>query len=641
MCGITGYVSASSHPATEQTLARMEAVQIHRGPDAQSVIVETVMGWTVGFGHQRLAVIDLTDAGTQPMSSASGRFLLVFNGEIYNYLELAESLSVTLRTNTDTEVLLEHIEQYGLIETLYKCNGMWAFALLDRETGEIHLCRDRLGIKPLYYRIEGSTLYFSSEVKGILEGSQARFALDSQSIFNYVNHSVQDASEATFFQGIQSVPSAHMGSIDLADAQLGIELKQYWATPTSPKGEQSFSQSVLKLRNDFIDAVKLRMRSDVPLGVTLSGGIDSSSIAAVMNANMSPGQPLGVLSAVSSEPRFDESTYINAMAQAIDYPVSKVELDFDPVESMPTMREATWHNDAPLGTFSNLAYLFLMRRAKQMGLTVVLSGQGADELLCGYKKYLGFHLQSLLRSRQYGSALKLFLQFARNGTVLAQVNFREAKRYLPWTGSRRKKPLHGQALNDCQPLSLGLLTGQTVSERQLSDTQQYSVPYLLHYEDRMSMACSVEVRLPFLDYRLVEQLIPMPTAYKLSQGWTKFVLREAMKGLIPDVIAWRKDKLGFINPEEKWLHDEMKPTLDKLFSGDALMYQYQLIEKSVLLERYHQFCNAPVGKGQVWYREIFAPFALEVWLQTFSQYLVQPESDLSCSVQSSTTMGVR
>ena len=641
MCGITGSISRHSVDAVYEKLNRMEAAQRHRGPDAQDQKVVSVGHWNVGLGHQRLAIIDLSDAGIQPMWSASRRYCLIYNGEVYNYREMSETIDAELRSQSDTEVLLEHIEQHGLSASLKTSNGMWAFALLDTQSQNLYLVRDRVGIKPLYYTIENNSLVFASEVKSVLEGTQQSYTLNQQVLFNYLQHAVQDATNESFFNGIHAVPAGHVAKIDLKQEQLAISVESYWQVPTThcasqahtpknPETKTEGSTQAAQVRKLFSDAVTLRMRSDVPIGVTLSGGIDSSAIAAVMNANLADQQTFGVLSAVSPGTRFDESPFIDVMAGAIDQQVNKVQLDFDPVEELPAMSDATWHNDAPLGTFSNLAYLMLMRKAREMGLTVVLSGQGADELLCGYKKYLGFYIQSLVRKKQFLKAAKTLFGFMRNRTVLTQLNVREAKRYVPLlrklNNTSESQSVLGPLLNNCAALNLGLQKKQTMAQRQAADVARFSVPYLLHYEDRMSMACGIEVRLPFLDYRLIQNLVPAATSSKLYKGWTKYVLRQALVGLVPDEIVWRKDKLGFSNPEEQWLRNELRDELTKMFSSDALIYRYQIIDKTAMQLKYQDFLKAPVGKGHVWYREIFAPFALEIWLQRFQSYLVPPQS---------------
>jgi asparagine synthase (glutamine-hydrolysing) len=286
------------------------------------------------------------------------------------------------------------------------------------------------------------------------------------------------------------------------------------------------------------------------------------------------------------------------------------------------MRKVTWHNDSPLGSFSNVAHYLLMKKAHELGITVILSGQGADELLCGYKKYLGFYVQSLVRSRKYFQALKVLLRFSLNGSILNQFNLQEAKRYLPDSWKKKDLDIKGPALQGYKPVSVGLQAGQSVIQRQGTDLKQFSVPYLTHYEDRMSMAWSREIRLPFLDYRLMELFISLPVNFKMTGGWTKYVFRKALEKFLPSQIVWRKDKQGFVNPQEEWLRNELKEEVLQVFSEEALIFQLGLVSREALLEKYQEFCVQNTGKGRVWYRDIFNPFALEIWLQQYKDFVV-------------------
>ena len=363
------------------------------------------------------------------------------------------------------------------------------------------------------------------------------------------------------------------------------------------------------------------MRSDVPVGVTLSGGIDSSAIASIMKQSLAEGQELKILSAVSPGEAQDESKFIDIMSKYLNNPVEKVILGWEPDTTFELMKKVTWYNDAPLGSLSNVAHFLLMREAHKLGITVILSGQGADELLCGYKKYLGFYIQSLLSNKRFFRAFLVFISFIINGSILNQFSFQEAKRYLPRIWKRNELDISGPALKDYLPISLGI-NNKSIGNRQIDDLKRFSVPFLTHYEDRMSMAWSREIRLPFLDYRMIEFCTKLPTSYKISKGWTKYVFRKSVEKLLPKKIVWRKDKQGFSNPQENWLRNELKQQVIETFTEDALIFKLGIVNRSVLLKKYQKFCAQASGKGLIWYRDIFNHLALEIWLQEFKEFII-------------------
>lgn len=621
MCGISGVITRNVDQISE-VLMRAERVQMHRGPDIQDREVLKVDDWGLGLGHQRLSILDLSDAGKQPMYSASGRSVVVYNGEVYNYKELTtHALDSAPRTGTDTEIVLEMLERHGVEAALQQFNGMWAFAWLDAERKKLYLARDRAGIKPLYYYHSGNTLFFSSEVKAILEGSGEQFSLNHQAVGEYLLQSLQDTNDNSFFSGIHAVPAGHYLEVDLNKPALELNFTRYWnVLDAAPYSGNDLVNHVKEL---FNDAVSLRMRSDVPVGVTLSGGLDSSSIASSMKKYLGDSGQLNVLSAVSPGSDLDESEFIDEMVGYLGVKVNKVEFNWGADEAVELLKKVTWYNDSPVGSFSNVAHYLMMKKAKELGITVILSGQGADEILCGYKKYLGFYIQSLLRKNNFFKAIKVFLGFVFNRSIVNQFSLMEAKRYLPKRFQQTDIDIRGSKLK-CHYTSLapGLKHGQSMQQRQAEDLEVFSVPFLTHYEDRMSMAWSREIRLPFLDYRLMELFVNLPTYEKLKLGWTKLILRQAMDSMLPEKINWRKDKQGFVNPQEEWLKKELKSEVLNTFCESALIFQLGLVNRNALIHKYDTFCTQSDRYGKVWYRDIFAPFALEIWLQLNKRYLI-------------------
>lgn len=624
MCGIAGIVTKNQMDTLVHRLRQAEQIQIHRGPDAQGTGIYQSGEWSVGLAHQRLSILDVSEMGTQPMVYAKDQSILIYNGEVYNYKEIRqelERLGHHFVSDTDTEVVLTALHQWGVDDALARFNGMWAFAWLDQRVWKLYLCRDRFGVKPLYYAITDGELVFSSELKTILELVKQPFSLNYQRIGEYIQQSLLATSEESFFEGIQKIPPHHTLCFDLKKDSLSGSLHAFWSFPAQDTCKQSNeSDLVEEIRELFTDAVRLRMRSDVPVGVLLSGGVDSSSIASVMDTLTQRDGALHMLSAVSVDSRFDESPFIDMMSQHLKRPVDKVVLDFAPEQAFDYLEQVTWYNDEPISSFSTIAHYLLMEQAKKMGITVILSGQGADELLCGYRKYLGFYVQSLLRQGQIAQAPVELFRFWKQGTILNQFSMSEAKRYLPSVLKPKEIEIAGEALRQYRWIPLGLASGMSVEERQALDIRRFSVPALTHYEDRMSMAWSREVRLPFLDYRLIEKLLPLTPALKMKDGWTKYVFRKAMEPLLPEQIAWRKDKQGFVNPQSEWLKRELREGVLRYFQEDSLIFSTGIIDRKKLLAKYEQYCKQSPGKGGIWFRDIFNPLALEIWLRRFYRY---------------------
>src|SRR5439155_9376578 len=434
---------------------------------------------------------------------------------------------------------------------------MWALILVDLRSGKAMIARDRFGIKPLYIYANESGFYISSEIKGILKAVGKKFRVNPTVVNAFLNQNLLCTSRATFFAGIEEFPPAHW-AISAID-ELGtkpLNPYRYWTTPGSSADHVSGTTLLDLVRDLFIDAVKIRLRSDVPVGVLLSGGTDSSAIAAVLHYLDPSRRDVKLISAVAATGN-DEQPFIDSLASHIKQEVEKVVLDYSHSRALELISEVSWFNDEPIHNFSTVAHYLLMSRARDLGVTVLLSGQGADEILCGYKKYLGFHIQELLASGRWLVAGEVFARFLQRGTVVSQFSYREAKRYLPWWLRFSEDDVRGAPLLAANGrIHVGL--NGNVMDRQILDLERLSVPALVHYEDRMSMARAREIRLPFLDYRLVSQLVPLPAELKLRAGWTKWIFRKALESLLPHGIAWRKDKQNFIVPQNNWLRSELQ-----------------------------------------------------------------------------------
>jgi asparagine synthase (glutamine-hydrolysing) len=623
MCGLAGFFSQLGPERTRESVSGMLHAQSHRGPDSTGIWCGRVCRTDVGLGLRRLKILDLSDAANQPMISADGRYVLVYNGEIYNYVELRAELAASgaiFRTQGDTEVVLEALIQWGSA-AFARFNGMWALVLLDRANGEIMLSRDRFGVKPLYTYTDERGLFVSSEIKAILEVAGRKFQVTRGVADAFLHQGLLCTGSATFFAGIEQFPAGHLARFQVEDiGKKRLDPKRYWTIPTTYPGKLNESELVEIVRETFIDSVKLRLRSDVPVGVLLSGGVDSSAIAATVHHLNPSRDDIKLISAVGENGKNDEQPFIDIMADYLKRHIEKVVLDYPSSKALDMISEATWFNDEPIGSFSTLAHYLLMKRARELGVTVLLSGQGADESLCGYHKYLGFYLQQLIASGQWLVAARVFATFMRRGTVFSQVKYREAKRYLPNWLRVLETDVRGPALLAASEWTQVGLNGG-VMERQVLDLEMFSVPALVHYEDRMSMAHAREIRLPFLDYRLVSLLVPLSVELKLRAGWTKWIFRKAMEPLLPHAIAWRKDKQNFIVPQNDWFRSELRGDIAELLQSKWITEQLGLINREKFRVRYEAYLRQPAVGGRIATKDIFAPIAFELWARRFERYL--------------------
>lgn len=603
MCGIFGFVLREPD---KDILEKSNLLQSHRGPDDNGIFLKKVGKYWIGFSHQRLSIIDLSSNGAQPMTSLLSQNHIVYNGEIYNYKELSLGEGFD-STWGDTRVLLEMLSKYD-IEVCKSLNGMWAFAHLNEQQKILTLSRDRFGEKPLYYCHRKEGLYFSSELKTLLKLVPGKFNLNFQVIGEFLSQGLTNFSQNSILEGVTQVKPGCNLSFNLDSILTGIE-DRYWSPPRENSYNNTESASVEELRYLFEDSVKLRLRSDVPVAVLLSGGIDSSSITASMTSCVGNSN-VTTLSAVSDKNGFDESVHINSVNSYLGVKPKLVCLNPTASDALNLVTTAVYHNDMPIGDFSNVAHLLLMREAASIGTKVVLSGQGADELFCGYKKYLGFYILTLLRNRKYFQAQKVLTSFLRNGAIINQFKLSEAKRYLPFFNN--KLGILGERMNSFEHVPVGLQHSMRLIDRQIYDLEHTSVPALTHYEDRMSMANGIEIRLPFLDHRLAEFALRLPENFKINNGWTKYILRKALENKLPSDIVWRKDKQGFLNPQAKWLKTEWREVVNDHFSSDSLISTSGIINQARLRKSYDHFCN---DHNNIWYREIFSPFSLEIWLR--------------------------
>jgi asparagine synthase (glutamine-hydrolysing) len=606
MCAIAGLISASRERLA--AIARMTSLLCHRGPDDEGYLfagksdVVPVAGantpravlehegpdrpiqsfataqvpsdvW-LALGHRRLSILDLSPLGHQPLSY-KGRYWIVYNGEVYNYLELRTELQsegYAFASHTDTEVILAAYDRWGR-ECLGRFNGMWAFAIFDQATQNVFLARDRFGVKPLYYWSGPECFAFASEIKAFtcLEGWRSQ--LNGQAAHDYLLTSLQDHSPETIFDGVFQLGPGCCATIDAHNWNSGgsrnaaqLIQVQPWFTLRPRPFAGNLDDAAAEFQALLTDAVRLRLRADVPVGSCLSGGLDSSSIVCVANRLLRDKEASfaqETFSACAELKRFDERAFIEKVAAATEvrshYVFPAPEDLFDQLDAL------IWHQDEPFGSTSIFAQWTVFQLAGQHRIKVMLDGQGADELLYGYPDYRRAFIAGLIRAGKLGTAwnesLALRSRFSgalslwARGALDAAAPLAIQKRFRRARKNRRPPDwLCRDRLHASFPGRLAQRFHSHATARDLSLAQVTGahLQMLLHWEDRNSMAHGVESRLPFLDYRMAEFALGLPDEFKIHQGWSKAVLRQGMRGVVPPAVLERRDKMGFVTPEEIW-----------------------------------------------------------------------------------------
>jgi asparagine synthase (glutamine-hydrolysing) len=615
LCGIV----ALDRPAETGAVAAMAAELDHRGPDGDGL-------WSdpgVALGFRRLAILDLSDAGMQPMASEDGRLRLVHNGEIYNYRELRAELEPKghrFRTGTDTEVVLAAYREWGE-RCVERFNGMWAFALWDAERRTLFASRDRFGVKPFYYRHAGGRLAFASEPKAFRADPETRLAPNPRAVRDYVEQGYADHTSETFFEGISKLPPAH----SLTFGRDGLRLRRYWSLEA---GEPPAGDPADAVRELLVDSVRLRLRSDVPVGTCLSGGLDSSAIACVvshlLDTEAENARPVGerqrTFTAYFDEPGFDERPYAQAVVERTGAEPHWISFDGEQlVEALPRIVET---QDEPFGSTSIVAQWHVMRAAREAGLTVMLDGQGADETLAGYHGYFGPFFADLLAAgrlrelRAEVSGYRTLHGASAAGTAVAL-----ARPFVParvrWLARGRARGgtslLHRELRGlEVTPEPNGVHAGGRLRRQLHLILTARGLPELLRYEDRNSMAHSLEARVPFLDYRLVQLLYSLDAGELIERGKTKAVLRRAVGDLLPPVVRDRVDKLGFVTPEARWLRGPLGELAADAFASRSFADR-GFVDPAAARQRLERHRRGELEAGF----ELWRALNVELWARTF------------------------
>ncbi|MCP4895429.1 MAG: asparagine synthase (glutamine-hydrolyzing) [bacterium] len=597
MCGIAGVICRPGETVSPLALERAANAMANRGPDDLGYLgwwpdnggrtrstrnAGELQGAQAALVHRRLSVLDLSSSAWQPMTSLEGNHHLVFNGEVYNYCELRdelEKLGVEFRSSGDTAVLLEAMRVWNA-ECLSRLIGMFAFAFVDSRRRAITLARDGFGIKPLFYSEEGNRFIFASSISSLLALAPFEAAADRDRVFDYLRYGLTDHTDRTLFKNVLRLPAGHFLEVDIDNPTSG-QPQCFWNLEPTEKADISFEEAARTLRDLFLDSVTLHLRSDVPVGAALSGGIDSSSIVMAMREVSGSSLDLHTVSFHADDPTLCESAWIDVVNQSSGATEHRVDVQVP--ELINDLDGLITAQEEPFGSTSIYAQYCVFRAASEAGLTVMLDGQGADELLAGYRPFIASRCISLLHKGEWNQALSL----ARAATTLPGHSMGQLLRVMgshivprSFQATARRllgRPTAPKWINrnwfvgcDLQSSPYPRAQGEDALRQLLVHTiAKTSLPMLLRFEDRNSMAFSIESRVPFLTPQLAEFVLNLPEQYLLTNdGTSKAVFRAAMTDLVPSEVLDRRDKIGFATPEFSWLQ-ESKSWVDAVLTSDA------------------------------------------------------------------------
>lgn len=567
MCGIAGIVSVNPNDVTINRIKAMTDSIEHRGPDGEGQWISE--NGRVGLGHRRLSIIDLSEHANQPMFYLD-RYSIVFNGEIYNYIELRETLLLQgyrFRTASDTEVLMALYDR-DKEKCLSLLDGMFSFAIYDKKEETLFCARDRFGEKPFHYFYEpGKSFVFGSEMKELWAAGIPK-VVNQSLLYNYIlNGYLQKTSDLTetFYSNIQRLEHAHYLIMDVRT--LSLKTVKYWSVQDKTYADISFDKATEKFKELFLTSVQRRLRSDVPVGSSLSGGLDSSAVVCAID-ELNTHKQIHQKTFSARFPGFkkDESYYQQLV-------IDKTEADayFTTPDASVMLKEldkVCWHQEEPFGSASILAQYEVFKLAKQQNVTVLLDGQGADEILAGYHYYYQFFFLELEKNKsayqsQWDEYIKLHSNNAMNGVFKKDLKYK-VRSAFPFAFNMLKKSrdfIKDNRGDFAQDFYAEVKHGKfepvanykTLNNVLARDTSGGPLQELLRYADRNSMAHSREVRLPFLSHELVEFLYTLPATYKMNSGWSKYIMRKSFEGMLPNEITWRVDKIGYEPPQKQWM----------------------------------------------------------------------------------------
>lgn len=647
MCGINGFISNKPVNIHRDSFQRANDIIEHRGPDDQGMVFmntntnlsipinNTAVLQNSGYkdtdfniilGHRRLSILDLTSLGSQPMGNNNKSVWITFNGEIYNYIELREVLTGkghTFRSNSDTEVIIKAYEEWGE-QCVEYFNGMWSFCLVDLSKKKVFCSRDRFGVKPFYYYYDGTNFIFGSEIKQLLEYPFIKRYANERAIYEYLAFSAVEYCEETFFQDIKKLMQGHNLTINIENMLLDI--KKYYNPKFSINNDISYDEAVSSYKNLFMDSVRLRLRSDVEVGSCLSGGLDSSSIVCVMHDILDGENKGGIQNTFSSHFNEKEANELEYMQEVINATGMRANFTEPTINDfLDDINKIVWHQDEPFGSTSIFAQWSVFKSVQENKVKVMLDGQGADEQLAGYIPLAYYYFNELESQKRYGKLFWEALKYVKSHPDINWTNMLPSS-IRSKIGRFSRKAVNSPTQNWINPKLVENYKDNAIfpqySKMKVFGENEYlnnilfqltfytNIQSLLHYEDRNSMAFSVESRVPFLDYRLVELLFSLPSEFKIRNGYTKSILRDSMKNVIPDKIRLRQSKLGFATPERTWQKTALREMMGRALDDDR-------IERFIIKEKALEYQEI-VEKNNIQDPSFWRWINLHLWMEAYN-----------------------
>lgn len=615
MCGIAGIYSNDMKNLNDRIVQDIIEAIGHRGPDGDGLYtVDNVI-----LAQKRLAIIDLSDKGKQPMIVDDGNYSITFNGEIYNYKELRnelEQVGYTFYSDTDTEVILHAYRKWGK-DCLQRFNGMWSFAIWDRVKKELFCARDRFAVKPFHYWYDGHRFVFCSEIKGLLRHPDIKTTENNQAIYDFIIYGRVNHTHETFFKDIYQLPGAHYCTV----SNRGLEIARYWDISEDNKFLGSIEEAVNEFYRLFEDAVKLRFRSDVEVASCLSGGLDSSSIVCVAdklikNGQLKTGHKLNTFSLAFDYEKFDERKWIERVRAETDinshFTIPKEE------ELLENLNHLLYTQEEPFGSTSIFGQYMVMKLIHANGVKVTLDGQGSDEMLAGYLAYADAYFADFVRTGNEKDLQEQVEIYCEKHNLTPSIAIERARKLAQTGKLGRHVEVNSKYLDEdfsnkyYKEMALPKRFDSILQNQLYQDLMITSVPALLRYADRNSMAFSIESRLPFLDYRLVEFIFSLPDDMKLHDSVTKVILRKAMHGTIPERIENRQDKMGFVTPEAVWFREGLKNVFEQIIYSESFAAR-NIFDISAVQKEWEDYKAGIRNDSFLIWRVV----SVEIWMRMF------------------------
>jgi len=608
MCGISGIIYQNNKTVKKDEIEHINKLIQHRGPDDEGYFFEK----NFAFGHRRLSILDLSQDGHQPMHYLN-RYTITYNGEIYNYIEIKKellSLGHHFFSHTDTEVILASYAQWGE-KCVEKFNGMWAFAIYDKENETIFCSRDRFGIKPFYYTQVDNKFVFGSEIKQLLEFYTERF-VNKKILIDFLVAGAIEHSNETFFENIYKLEQSHNLLYDLNTQDIKIK-KYYTLSDNVEDKELTIDESISSYKESLNYAIELRLRSDVKVGSCLSGGLDSSAISTIAGEKYykESGKKLMAIHAKSIEKKSDESEYAKIVAESSNLDLHIVEPQNS--DFLENIDELIYTMEEPYGGASVFMQYFVMKEAKKLNCKVMLDGQGGDETLLGYNRYFVLYLKEILKKEGIRVFFKEIKKIKENSS---QSSFKILFYLLGMSLASLRIHVHKHDFSFIKTNYLSLSNYSFVydiakasnNDKALQNLEimKTNLPLLLKVEDKNSMRNSIETRLPFIDYNCIEKSLSIKSQFKMKNGWTKYILRKIIDPILPKSIVWRKNKFAFEAPSDIWIKEMDKnillnsKILNEISNIDNLLTKYDTLKSEykwrlINITKWEQIYNVKIS----------------------------------------------